>query len=78
MTLSDSEKERIKLRANFINGLAIGSMLIGVFSPITRAAYDPSVIGDAFLFMADSAAICFTLGFALHYYAARHLSELDR
>ncbi|CAN7203204.1 hypothetical protein LJR231_000553 [Phyllobacterium sp. LjRoot231] len=70
------EKEKIKLRANFINGLAIGVVLIGVFTPITRAAYDPAMKGDVFLFMALSAAVCLALGVVLHYYAIRHLSEM--
>lgn len=77
MSLSDSEKEKIKLRATFVNGLAIGAMLIGVFTPITRAAYDPAMKSDAFFFMAASAFVCFGLGFILHYYATRHLDGLD-
>lgn len=77
MSLSDSEKEKIKLRATFINGLAIGAVLIGVFTPITRAAYDPAMKGDAFFFMAASALVCFVLGFVLHYYATRHLDGLN-
>lgn len=78
MPLSDADKEKIKLRATFINGLAMGAVLIGVFTPITRAAYDPMVSGDAFYLMAGSAAICFALGFILHSYATDHLNELDR
>ena len=76
--LSDATKEKIKLRATFVNGLAMGSMLVGVFTPITRAAYDPVVTGDAFFFMAGSAAICFALGFILHSYATSHLDGLDQ
>ncbi|UXN61799.1 hypothetical protein [Phyllobacterium zundukense] len=74
--MTASEIERIKLRANFINGLAIGVVLIGVFTPITRAAYDPVMKGDVFLFMALSAGVCLVLGVVLHYYATRHLSEM--
>lgn len=77
MNLTDAEKEKIKLRATFINGLATGAVLIGVFTPITRAAYDPAVRGDAFLLMAFSAGICFGLGFVLHLYATRHLNGLN-
>jgi uncharacterized membrane protein (DUF441 family) len=78
MPLSDANKEKIKLRATFINGLAIGVVLIGVFTPIVRATYDSSVTADTFVFMAMSAAICFTLGFVLHSYAIDQLGELDR
>lgn len=77
MDLTDTRKEKIKLRATFINGLAIGIVLIGVFTPITRVAYDPVVTGDTFFFMVGSAAVCFALGFVLHYYAARHLDGLN-
>lgn len=76
--MSDSHKEKIKLRATFINGLAMGVILIGAFTPITRAAYDPAITKDAFAFMALSMIVCFGLGFALHYYATRHLDGLDQ
>ncbi|PSJ62547.1 hypothetical protein [Kumtagia ephedrae] len=78
MPLSDATKEKIKLRASFVNGLAMGVVLIGVFTPITRAAYDPTVGVDTFVFMAISAAICFALGFVLHSHAMEHLDEMDR
>lgn len=78
MSLSDAQKEKIKLRAAFLNGLAIGSVLIGVLTPVTRAAYDPSVTSSAFLFMVVTAAVCFALGFGLHSYASVHLERLDR
>lgn len=76
--MNDAEKEKIKLRATFINGLAMGVVLIGAFTPITRAAYDPSITHDAFAFMALLTLVCFALGFALHYYASRHLDGLDQ
>jgi len=63
--VTDAEKEKIKLRANFINGLAVGVVLIGTFTPITRAAYDPAMKGDAFLFMAGTGLVCFALVFIL-------------
>lgn len=67
MSLTDAQKEKIKLRATFLNGLATGSVLIGVLTPVTRAAYDPSVTGSAFVLMAITAAVCFVLGFGLHF-----------
>ncbi|WP_420959495.1 hypothetical protein [Brucella sp. IR073] len=76
--LSDAVKEKIKLRATFVKGLAIGFLLIGVFTPITRAAYDPTIYAVAFVSMALTIIICFGLGIALHYYALRYLSRLDQ
>ncbi|WP_162894688.1 hypothetical protein [Rhizobium terrae] len=38
-TLSDAKKEQIKLRATFVNNIAIGVILIGVFTPVTRLIY---------------------------------------
>lgn len=76
--MSDAEKEKVKLRAAFVNGLAIGVVLIGAFTPITRAAYDPTITKDALSFMVILTVVCFVLGFALHYYATRHLEGLDQ
>jgi hypothetical protein len=59
MTASDRTDQT---SSHFINGLAIGVVLIGVFTPITRAAYDPAMKGDVFLFMALSAGVCLCLG----------------
>jgi hypothetical protein len=74
--LSDALKEKIKLRASLFNGLAIGVILIGVFTPITRAAYDPAFRANDLLFVFLTAIICLAIGFALHYYASRHLEGL--
>ena len=38
--LSDTQKEQIKLRATFLNGIGIGIILIGVFTPVTRLVYE--------------------------------------
>jgi hypothetical protein len=76
--MTDGEKEKIKLRAAFANGLAIGIMLIGAFTPITRAAYDPSVPNNALALMALMAVVCFALGAVLHLLATRHLNGLDQ
>ncbi|MBO6539842.1 MAG: hypothetical protein JJ969_10620 [Rhizobiaceae bacterium] len=78
MPVSNAEKEKIKLQANFINGLALGSVLIGAFTPITRAAYDLTIAAEAFVFMALLGIVCFALGIVLHSNAARHLEALNK
>lgn len=77
MATSNIRKEKIKLQANFINGLAIGVILIGVFTPITRASYDPAIQASTLGLMAFLAIVCFVLGIVLHYYAVRHLNDLE-
>ncbi|GGA78467.1 hypothetical protein GCM10011491_02040 [Brucella endophytica] len=76
--LTDAAREQIKLKATFINGLAIGVFLIGTFTPITRVAYDPAIYGKAIVPVLFSAIICIAIGFALHYWALRHLEGLDQ
>lgn len=44
--LSDARKEQIKLRATFLNNVGIGVLLIGVFTPIIRAMYEPAAVSD--------------------------------
>jgi hypothetical protein len=76
MQPSDARKEKIKLHANFLNGLAMGVMLIGAFTPISRAAYDPTLQASTLGFMAVLAIVCFVVSGVLHYYATRVLNEL--
>lgn len=77
MSPAEIRKEKIKLQANFINGVAIGVILIGGFTPITRAAYDPTIQASTLGLMAFLAIVCFALGVTLHYYAVRHLNDLE-
>jgi hypothetical protein len=78
MSLPDSAKEKIKLRATFVNGLAIGFILIGAFTPLTRSAYDPIIKSDVLGFMAGLTVVCAVLGIVLHLYAMRELDGLDK
>jgi hypothetical protein len=76
-TLTDAEKEQIKLRATFLNGMGIGVMLIGVFTPVTRLIYDtaaPLNLSWVVLPM----LVCFSLGIALHLAAGWILKGLNR
>lgn len=77
MSLAESQKEKIKLRASFLNGLAMGIMLIGAFTPITRAAYDPAIQASTLGLMAVLSVVCFVMSGVLHYYAMRVLNELE-
>ena len=77
MALTEAGKEKVKLRAAFVNNLAIGVFPIGFFTPITRLAYDVSISGTTVVLVAGTSLVCFPLSFVLHLYAMRHLDEID-
>ncbi|OJU35168.1 MAG: hypothetical protein BGN94_01260 [Rhizobiales bacterium 68-8] len=77
MSPAEIRKEKIKLQANLLNGLAIGIVLIGAFTPITHSVYDPSIAASALGLMAVLAIICVATGGALHYHALRRLDALE-
>lgn len=78
MTTSDRQKEQIRLRANYVNGLAIGTFTAGVLTPlISGAVLHENLTPDSAFLAVAAAAVCFALSFALHSYASRHLRELD-
>ncbi|MGN7291883.1 hypothetical protein [Rhizobium sp. SAFR-030] len=64
--LSDARKEQIKLRAAFLNGIGMGVMLIGVFTPVTRLVYDDPASETDMLRVVIPMLVCFFLGAALH------------
>lgn len=74
--MKDSEKERIKLQANLLNGLAIATYAIGFLAPVVTAVYGTATQGDR-LTIAIGAVICFAVTFALHKVASRSLGGLD-
>ena len=78
MTLSDAQKERIKLRATFVNNLGVGIILVGVFTPVTRAVYDQGVALDHAALVALSSVICLLTGVARHYGSSWYVLRLDR
>jgi hypothetical protein len=74
--LSDAQKEQIKLRATFLNGIGIGIILIGVFTPVTRLVYGDMQSGVNRIWLVSSPAACFLLGVALHLAATKALEKL--
>lgn len=64
--LSDARKEQIKLRAAFLNGIGMGVMLIGVFTPVIRLVYDDPASETDMLRVVIPMLVCFFLGAALH------------
>jgi hypothetical protein len=75
--LSDARKEQVKLRATFLNGIGIGVMLIGVFTPVTRMIYGDMNAGISQIVLAGGTLGCFVLGSALHLLAGWILKGLS-
>lgn len=72
---TEGEREQIKLQAAYLNGIAIGLMLVGGFSvPASIVMTDSSRIWVA---LAVS-VLCFCGSPVIHWLAKRSLKELDR
>jgi Na+/melibiose symporter-like transporter len=78
MTPEDIQREKVKLRAAYVNGMAIGTFTTGVLSPIIAMALRPDN-GDGYITLAFLiTVICFALSFALHLRAMEELSRLSQ
>ncbi|WP_105441182.1 hypothetical protein [Neorhizobium sp. T25_13] len=76
--LSDAKKEQIKLRATFLNNIGIGAILIGVFTPIVRAMYEPSAASGDLVSIGGTMAVCFLFGGVLHFAGSWILRGLSK
>ena len=76
--LTEAGREQIKLRASFLNGIAIATFAVGALGPLTKALLetpaDPSTVIAGALF----ASVCLVASGILHFLAYRHLKEMDR
>lgn len=77
MAISEGSKERVKLRATYINNIAVGFFLVGFLAPVIAAATTPSagLVAPQF---APIGILGIVLSAVLHMYAQKHLSETDR
>ncbi len=76
--LTDAQKEQIKLRATFLNNIGIGVMLIGVFTPIVRAMYEPAALSGSLASIITTMVVCFSFGLVLHFSGGLILKRLSR
>lgn len=76
--LSDARKEQVKLRATFLNGIGMGVMLIGVFTPVTRMIYGDMRMDINSYWLAIGTIGCFVLGLALHWSGSMILKGLSQ
>lgn len=70
--------ERIKLRSNFLNGLALIFFSVGVLAPLISSVYFTGVAPDKAFIAVVTALICFVGSIALHYVAWWHMREIDQ
>lgn len=78
LPLTDAGREQIKLRATFLNGIAIATFAVGTLTTLARALLDISE-GHAGLAVGITfSLVCFVISWAIHIVAYRHLRELDR
>lgn len=67
--------ERIKLRAAYLNGLAIAVFAIGSLAPIVGAVAALTIPGSAIVLIG---LVCFSLSYGLHLSAMKALGALQR
>ena len=78
MTSEQVEQEKIKLRAAYVNGLAIGTFPSGAISPVIGFALRPETGTGQMPLAFLITVICFILSFVLHLKATEELSRLNK
>lgn len=76
--LSEGSREQIKLRAGFVNGIAIATFAVGTLGPLTKAMVDGFETHSSTAVGVTFALVCFVVSGVVHSHAYRHLKELDR
>ncbi|MGS1095131.1 hypothetical protein ACVCNR_11170 [Aquamicrobium terrae] len=74
--ITEAQREQIKLRANYINGLAIGTFTAGALSPIIALTLHEGPTNQSLPLASFVACLCFVASFVLHLKAVEQLSEL--
>lgn len=75
--LTDGEKERIKLRANWLNSLSAATFAVGTLASTVRLVSDETVTLRTALVLVGLSILCFALSYALHSLARAGLRRLD-
>lgn len=76
--MSPAEVEQIKLRANFLNSIASGSVIASVITPavgLSIGMIDAGSVG--FVVVATACGFWGVVGFIIHLLAVRHLGRLE-
>lgn len=78
MALAEWQREQIKLRATYLNNLAVSIFAAGVLTPVITIALRMQADGNLMTFAVLTAFVCFPLSLVLHLRAFEHLRELDQ
>ena len=76
--LTEAGREQIKLRATFLNGIAIATFAVGTLGPVARALLETSSEHVDYAVGGTFALICLVISWGIHIVAYRRLKELDR
>lgn len=77
-TLTEASKERIKLRSQYANGMAISLFAVGVLGPVVAIMGTDDISSSRLTGLVLTGIVCFGLSVVLHLYAAKNLGELDQ
>lgn len=76
--LTEASKERIKLRSQYANGMAISLFAVGVLGPIVAIMGSDNISTSRLTGLVLTGIVCFGLSVVLHLYATKNLGELDQ
>lgn len=76
--LTEASKERIKLRSQYANGMAVSLFAVGVLGPVIAIMGTDDMSSSRLIGLALTGIVCFGLSVVLHLYAAKNLGELDQ
>ncbi len=74
--MTEGDRERLKLTANFLNILAAGTVITGGVAPLVAAIFQTSVVSLAGGSLGS--LICLAVGYLLHSAGRSLLRRLDR
>lgn len=76
--MNETQREQIKLRATYVNNLAVGVFTAGALGPVIALATEEKAPTSSLSLSALVAIFCFVASFVIHLYAGKHLSELEK
>ena len=78
--MTEAQRERIKLKASYLNGLAVGLFIVGGLTQLTAALNLMFQDGSVALFWTSTAVsgVCFLASPVLHLWARSALGDLDQ
>lgn len=75
--MTEGEKERVELRATWLNSLSAATFAVGTLASAVRLVSDENVALRTALMLVSLAILCFGLSYAPHLLARAGLKRLD-